>query len=106
MVRRTKVIKYQSTFLLIGVIDPDKNIYRADPNLRIEVTRWKMDFMLMLIDAYNNLGQYWIPKIIEEASNEYMEENNDFIDYIDEYLEHTGSDTDYVQFKELKKHFY
>ncbi len=99
--RRMVVINYKSRF--DEKPDEKKHIYKIDYSLSNRVKKWRSDYMKMLIDKYNINYEYICPKEVEEASKQYVEDNNDVLKFVKEFLEFTNNEKDFVTLKDLKE---
>ena len=99
--RRMVVINYISKFDEIP--NEKNNIYKADYSLSDKVKLWRSDYIKMLIDLYDINYKYTCPKEIEEASQQYMDDNNDVLKFIKDNLIMTNGETDYILLKDLKE---
>lgn len=99
--RRMVVINYKSRF--DEKPDEKKHIYKIDYSLSDRVKKWRSDYIKMLIDKYDVNYEYTCPKEVEEASKQYIEDNNDVLKFVKEYLEFTNNDKDFVTLKDIKE---
>lgn len=99
--RRMVVINYKSRF--DEKPDEKKHIYKIDYSLSDRVKKWRSDYIKMLIDKYDVNYEYSCPKEVEEASKQYVEDNNDVLKFVKEYLEFTNNDKDFVTLKDIKE---
>ena len=53
-------------------------------------------------DKYNINYEYTCPNEIIEASKQYIEDNNDVLKFVKEYLEFTNNEKDFVLLKDIK----
>ncbi len=95
------VINYKSRF--DEKPDEKKHIYKIDYSLSNRVKKWRSDYIKMLIDKYDVNYEYICPKEVEEASKQYVEDNNDVLKFVKEYLEFTNDDKDFVTLKDIKE---
>ena len=99
--RRMKVINYISRF---DENHNEKNhIYKIDYSLSNKVKNWKEDYIKMLIDLYNVNYIYSCPKEIDEASKQYIEDNNEVLKFVKDYFVFTNNNDDYLLFKDIKE---
>ena len=96
-----KVINYISRF---DENHNEKNhIYKIDYSLSNKVKNWKADYIKMLIDLYNVNYIYSCPKEIDEASKQYIEDNNEVLKFVKDYFVFTNNNDDYLLFKDIKE---
>jgi len=101
--RRMVVINYGSKF---EEVSNEKNhIYKVDYSLKNKIKLWRSDYMKILLDLYDINYEYSCPKEILEASNQYMEDNNDILKFIKENIIITNNETDYLLLKDLKEQY-
>jgi len=99
--RRMKVINYVSRF--DENFNEKNNIFKIDYSLADKVKLWKNDYIKMLIELYDVNYVYSCPKEIEEASKQYIEDNNDVLKFIKDYFVFTNNNTDFLLFKDIKE---
>lgn len=99
--RRMKVINYISRFDEIP--NEKNNIYKIDYSLSDKVKFWKADYIKMLIDLYDVDYIYSCPKEIEEASKQYIEDNNEVFKFVKDYFVFTNNNEDFLLFKDIKE---
>ena len=109
MGRRLKVINYESIFTNIEEDDTANNIYKGDANLNIEMKEWGNEFMLYLIDIFeaNNKNKfvYKEPVEVSEASEVYINNNNDVLNFVLESYVKTNDKHDYLTLKDVKENY-
>ena len=98
--RRMKVINYVSRFS--SKADEKNNVFKEDPSLSYKIKNWINDYMKMLIDKYDINYVYSCPKSIEDASEQYLNENNDILKFVNEYFTFTNNQNDYILLKDIK----
>jgi P4 family phage/plasmid primase-like protien len=95
--RRIRVIDFPSRF----VDNPsDTNEYKIDrtlPSRMREDLTWRQTFMNMLLDYYNR--DVPIPEEVNVKTNEYRQENSDFYSWLEENIQHSTDEKDYVELK-------
>jgi DNA phosphorothioation-dependent restriction protein DptG len=100
--RRMRVVDYVSKFEDKKYVDEKSNIYEIDVHLSEKIKHWRADYMRMLLDVYNFNYVYSCPKVIDSASMEYMDCNNDVKSFVLEKLERSSNPKDYIQLSMLK----
>lgn len=96
-----KVINYVSRF--DENFNEKNNIFKIDYSLADKVKLWKFDYIKMLIELYDVNYVYSCPKEIEEASKQYIEDNNDVLKFIKDYFVFTNNNDDFLLFKNIKE---
>ena len=97
--RRIRVIDFPSRF----VDDPKEpgefKIDRTLPSRMREDPSWRQTFMNILLEYY----YYDIrePEEVQLKTNEYRQENNDFYNWLDENLEYSSNNNDYIELKTI-----
>lgn len=81
---------YDFSILIVGI-------------LRNLVKNWKADYIKMLIDLYDVNYIYSCPKEIDEASKQYIEDNNDVLKFVKDYFVLTNNNDDFLLFKDIKE---
>jgi hypothetical protein len=76
---------------------------KIDYSLADKVKLWKNDYIKMLIELYDVNYVYSCPKEIEEASKQYIEDNNDVLKFIKDYFVFTNNNNDFLLFKDIKE---
>ena len=99
--RRMKVINYASRF--DENYNEINNIFKIDYSLADKVKLWKADYIKMLIDLYDFNYVYSCPKEIEEASKQYIDDNNDVFKFVKDSFIFTNNNNDYLLFKNIKE---
>ena len=92
--RRMREIDYVSKFDDAKYVNEAQHIYLIDVELSEKVAEWKQDYMRMLLDIYDVNYSYSCPQSIIDASNAYMDENNDVKQFIKDKLEPTHNKED------------
>lgn len=89
--RRIRVIPHVSTFKDPGSpeIDPTKNIYEKDYELKTKLKHWRVAFLSLLVHYYEHKyiacgRQLKEPACVLSASNRYKEKNDVFKTFFDE----------------------
>ena len=100
--RRMKVVPYPSIFTEMKEDDPENNRYKIDYTLTDEVKNWRKDYMRMILDLYNYDYKYECPKIIENLSQAYMDDNNEILKFVRDQIEQTNNPKDFVLLSDLK----
>ena len=99
--RRMCVIDYISKFT--NQPNEANNIYQMNEKLSDEVKHWKQDYMNMLIKLHQNDYKHNPPIEIIKASQTYINENNDVYKFVQDTLEFTNNNNDFVLLKDLKE---
>ena len=101
--RQMCVINYISQFKQVE--DRVNNIYLIDVKLTDKVKDWAQDYMKLLLNTYSNDYKHNPPKVIVDASKTYIDENNDVLNFINEYYEKTDKSSDFVTLSKIKEHY-
>ena len=106
--RRVRRLDYMSMFVQDeNDVDEANNYYLADVNF-IERFRndnkLKMELMRYLLDNYDQSYRYDMPDVIKKSSQEYLEENNNVLNFVRGCIE-KGNTSDFIVFKTLKQRF-
>lgn len=99
--RRMKVINYISRF--DEQFNEKNNIFKIDYTLSNKVKLWKADYIKMLIDLYDVNYIYSCPVEIEEASKQYIDDNNDVLKFVKDFFIFTNDNNNYLLFKDIKE---
>lgn len=100
IVRRMRVIPYESIFREDN-IDEKNNIYKVDYSIQKTLFKNRENFMLMLLNLFNYNYEYSMPDIIKEKSKDYIEENNNLKEFIDETIIYTNDDNDILTLNDI-----
>ena len=107
MGRRLKVVNYESIFANVEHDDPINNIYKGNDQLNVLLKDWGNEFILYLLDEYesNNLNKfvYVEPKEVAEASEIYINNNNDVLNFVLDTYEKTNDKNDFLPLKDIKE---
>ena len=106
--RRVRRLDYMSMFVQDeNDVDEANNYYLADVNF-IERFRndnkLKMELMRYLLDNYDQSYRYDMPDVIKKSSQEYLEENNNVLNFVRGCIE-KGNTSDFIVLKKLKQCF-
>ena len=101
--RRMCVIDYISKFEQKP--DETNNIYLIDVHLTDKVKNWKQDYMNMLIKLYKIDYTFTPPPSVVNASEIYVNENNDIYNFIKNSYTKTGKNEDFILLKEIKMEY-
>ena len=99
--RRMKVINYVSRFE--ENFNEINNIFKIDYSLAEKVKFWKADYIKMLIDLYDINYVYSCPKDIDDASKQYIEDNNEVLKFVKDFFVFTNNNDDFILFKDIKE---
>ena len=99
--RRMKVINYMSRF--DEKFNEKNNIFKIDYSLADKVKLWKADYIKTLIDLYDINYLYSCPVEIDEASKQYIDDNNEVLKFVKDFFVFTNSSTDFILFKDIKE---
>jgi phage/plasmid-associated DNA primase len=99
--RRMKVINYISRF--DEKFNEKNNIFKIDYSLADKVKLWKADYIKTLIDLYDINYLYSCPVEIDEASKQYIDDNNEVLKFVKDFFVFTNSSTDFILFKDIKE---
>lgn len=99
--RRMKVINYVSKF--DENFNEKNNIFKIDYTLSEKVKFWKADYIKMLIDLYDFNYVYSCPKDIDEASKQYLDDNNEVLKFVKDFFVFTNNNDDFLLFKDIKE---
>ena len=94
------VVNYVSSFAKEE--DINNNVYLIDTELTDKVKNWKQDYMKLLIGLHQNSYKHKPPKDVVNASKIYINENNDIYKFVQDNLEKTNDNNDFVTLKDLK----
>jgi P4 family phage/plasmid primase-like protien len=106
MPRRINFIKFENKFKA----EPNKNIpyekLRNDEYMTdIFVNKIKGSFMKILLDRYQELAKkeykYSVPKLIKEAKQEFVDENDSVKSFFNETYEYSENKKDFIQLKDM-----
>lgn len=104
MSRRLSLMPYINSF----VQNPTKpNEKKVNPNLKSAINdEFINNFMILMLDTayqYNNINTITKPQIVQDATNEYMNDNNPIKNFIDEY--YINDNTSKVNTTEFRMHY-
>jgi len=100
--RRMCVVNYVSKFVEDIYVDEPNHIYLMDVTLTDKVKSWRQDYMKLLIGLHQNSYKHKPPKDVVNASKIYINENNDIYKFVQDNLEKTNDNNDFVTLKDLK----
>ena len=100
--RRMCVVNYVSKFVEDIYVDEPNHIYLMDVTLTDKVKSWRQDYMKLLIGLHQNSYRHKPPKDVVNASKIYINENNDIYKFVQDNLEKTNDNNDFVTLKDLK----
>ena len=100
---RLKIINYPFTFVDFP-FRPDQR--KKNNNLKDEITKpdYINEFIIYLCEIankYKNIDFIELPKEVKEENKLYIDENNDIMEFINEYYEITNNEKDRVKSSEL-----
>jgi P4 family phage/plasmid primase-like protien len=98
--RRMCVVNYISSFK--DTEDVNNNVYLIDTELTDKVKNWKQDYMKLLLGLHQNNYKHKPPKDVVNASKIYINENNDVYKFVQDNLEKTNDNNDFITLKDLK----
>jgi phage/plasmid-associated DNA primase len=70
-----------------NAVDTTRHIYQADESLKDNIAKWGPDLMYYLLQIYDHTWKGVPPKIVEEATHEYVMSNNPIQRFVDEVYE-------------------
>jgi phage/plasmid-associated DNA primase len=88
--RRTRKIDYISRFVTEREVDPERHHYARDPDVikRFEDTvAAKLEFVKLLLGAYEHGWQFEMPSVVLESSKEYIEDNDAYRAFVRDHIE-------------------
>ena len=109
IIRRIRKIDYMSRFVAKQDVDESQHMYESDSSFIEKVLRndeYKMEFLRYILDHYeHNVKLVDIcPDCVITASQEYLSENNEILEYVREYIQ-KGTSEDFFTLKDLKEDF-
>jgi phage/plasmid-associated DNA primase len=104
--RRIRKIDYISKFVDRDNIDKLNHCYEKDPDFIEQFKKdpqLKLEFIRFILDHYNHTYKFEMPDIIKESSRVYLEENNNVLNFVKEFIK---KDKDgYFTLKDAKDKF-
>jgi P4 family phage/plasmid primase-like protien len=93
--RRTRVVKHVSRFVSNPSEDPKLNEFKVDPDLDEKMVAWGPAFLSLLVHIYDTevrpaRGKLVAPDEVMEASNQYQENNDVFLQFCTENIVRCG----------------
>jgi P4 family phage/plasmid primase-like protien len=96
--RRIRAVDFPSRFIDEPNGPGEYKIDRTLPSRMREDLTWRQTFMKILLDYYyrDNIKE---PEEIKVKTNEYRQENNEFYSWLDQNIEKTNSNQDFIELK-------
>ena len=103
--RRVRLQAWKSRFRFgLQQPDPDNHLYPAEPEqvLKDRMMAWRDDFVLHLIHRYDPYYIEMPPQTMIELSNEYLDENNPFAAFVQQFVEPSNQPGAHFTIKQAK----
>jgi len=109
IMRRIRVLEYQSQFVPPTEADPEQHRYPSDPSkmtAMIGDVRMRMAFLRNLLHTFEKKFDFTMPEIVTRNSSKYLGDNNPFSDLIEFIKDRVRKqDGGYFQLKTIKQEF-
>ena len=87
--RRVRKIDYVSRFVDSNEADPAHHIYQRDPAI-IQAFKdnmpMRMEFLRLLLEAYDHAWEFQMPEAVRESSRDYIEENDAVLKFAKQWI--------------------
>ena len=87
--RRIRKIDYMSRFVDESEVDESRRMFKKDPAVSQEFkddVEMRMEFLHVLLDAFDYSYQFEMPDVIQQSSKQYLEENDPVHCFVQEYV--------------------
>jgi len=102
--RRVRRIDYNSRFVVDDEVDESRGKFLQDTNVIHKFENfhvYKMEFMRYLLDHFDINFVFKPPKSMKEMDQMYLENNDKESEFLDTYVQHTGSMDDFFTLNDL-----
>ena len=90
------VIEY--LFRFNKVPNKENNAYLNDVSLTYKVKRQRQDYKKLLLSLHKNVYEHKPPASVINASNCYVDDNNDILKFVEEIYQKTSNNKNFILF--------